>query len=72
MMTGTLQGALAGIHRNLEALDRTARRIATQAPLDDLPNDLIDLRLSEIGVAAGVRVARAADETIGTLLDVLG
>jgi hypothetical protein len=63
--------ALRAIEEQLARLERTARRIAVQAPLGDLPGDLLELRLAHHGVAANVKVVKTADEMLGSLLDIL-
>jgi hypothetical protein len=64
------QAGLEGIRRNLERFDRAAQRLS-RAPRGDLAGDLVDLKISKIGVQAGVKVVQAVDEMIGTLLDVI-
>ncbi len=77
MISDALGAGLTGIQRGLDGLRRDARTIADQtlpratAPTrDTLPDALVGLRQDQIQVAAGARVVRAADETLGTLLDI--
>lgn len=73
-----LQSGLQGIHRGLNQLNQHAAEIASAKQLDpatasntDLTRSLVGLKQSEIQVAISAKVLGAADETIGTLLDVM-
>ena len=66
-----LESALFGIRENLKQFERTAERISRQAPGGDRAGDMVGLITSKAGVQANVKVARTADELIGTLLDIL-
>jgi len=75
------QSGLQGIQRGLNELNRHAADIAsakqfspqTAADTDlttDLTTSLIGLKQSELQVAISTKVIEAADNTIGTLLDI--
>lgn len=76
-MIGAINTALAGMQRNQEAFGRHADRIARWG-LETGSCDEIDLTREMVGVIAARRgyeanlpVIRAADEMLGSLLDVL-
>jgi flagellar hook protein FlgE len=52
-------------------LDKAAARVARDGAEGDLAANMIDLMKARHQVRASVAVIRTADETIGTLLDVL-
>jgi hypothetical protein len=62
---------LTAIDTGLDRLDRAAGRIARDGASGDLPGNLVDLLRARHEVRTGVAVIRTANETIGTLLDVL-
>ena len=66
-----IQAALFGIQKHLEQFERTAGRLARQAPDGDLAHDMVELLTAKHGVQANAATVRAADELTGTLLDVL-
>lgn len=63
--------ALAGLRDNLLRFEKTATRLARNPPGPEMARDLVELNRVEYGVGANVAIVRAADEMIGTLLDVL-
>lgn len=65
------QAGLDGIRRNLEQFDRAAARLSGAPRTGDLAADLVDLQTAKYGVQIGVKVVRAADELVGSLLDVI-
>jgi len=76
MIGDALNAGLIGIQRGLDGLRRDARTIAgqTASPPDAprqtaLTDALVGLRQDQQQAAAGARVVRAVDETLGTLLD---
>ena len=68
---GAYQAALSGLRANLERFESTATRAVT-GPLDDLAENLVDLKARQHAVSASARTGRAADEMIGALLDTFG
>jgi hypothetical protein len=71
----TLSGALAGMTQIGERLSRTADRIAKAGTglkgEGDLTRDFVDLDVEKGSFAAKVKVAKSADEMVGTLLDII-
>jgi hypothetical protein len=67
-----LSSALQGIETATRRLNRSAERIAGNGPGDDLAANLVDLKVSQREVQVNLASARTADETIGTLLDLVG
>jgi len=70
------QSGLQGIQRGLNELSRnaadiaSARQFSPQTAADtNLTTSLIGLKQSELQVAMSTKVIEAADNTIGTLLD---
>ena len=55
-----------------QQFERTAERISHEAPGGDLAADMVELITSRAGVQANVKVARTADELIGSFLDIFG
>jgi hypothetical protein len=70
-MLGAIQHAASGIHAGLSRLDAAAGRIARDGAAGDLARDVVDVMRARQEVRANVAVARTADRTIGSLLDVL-
>lgn len=68
MSVAAIQSGLAGYQSQVQRLEQTAQRVA-ERPLDRLPDNVVDLRTSELGAKANIAVVKAADETLGTLLD---
>ena len=67
--------ALRGVQRGLDGLRHTANDIATQPVKTDrqpadMARSLVALKQHEHQVAASVKVLKAADDAVGTLLDV--
>ncbi len=67
-----LQTGIAGINNGLDGLRRNASEIARATSGDgtDSARALVDLRADQRQVEASVRVVKAADEMLGSLLDV--
>jgi hypothetical protein len=70
-MVGAIDQGLSGIAAGFERLDKAAGRVARDGGEGDLAGNMIDLMKARHQVRASVAVIRTADETIGTLLDVL-
>ena len=71
----TLDSSLAGIRSGLSGLQKAASEIAstetmTQGNPKDLAKSLVDLKVYELQVKASAQVVKAADEMLGTLLDI--
>jgi hypothetical protein len=64
--------SLAGVNAGFARLDRAAGRIARDGGEGDLAGNVVDLLRARQDVRANVAVVRAADEMIGSLLDVWG
>ena len=67
--------ALRGVQRGLDGIRRAADDLATQPAKSDrqpvdLTRSLVALKQREHQVEASVKAVRAADQAIGTLLDV--
>jgi hypothetical protein len=67
--------ALRGVQRGLDGIRHAANDIATQPVKSDrqptdLARSLVALKQHEHQVEAGVKALKAADQAIGTLLDV--
>ena len=68
--------AMGGIANATARFERTAARVARAgtnlaAPDDNLANDMIDQMSERTEVAVNVKVARTADEMVGTILDIV-
>lgn len=70
-MLGPLDTGLRGIQSGFERLDRAATRVANDGAAGDLAGNLVEIALATTQVRVNAAVVRAADETIGTLIDVL-
>ncbi len=68
-MSSALDVALVGMTAALDQLERTAERIAQPAEDSNLVEDIVELNAAQHSFEASASVARAADETLGTLLD---
>ena len=67
--------AIQGIQRSFENVRKTAGNIATQPvggknQATDLTRSLVSLRQHENQTAANVKILKAADQMLGSLLDV--
>lgn len=78
MIVGAINAALGGLQRNQAAFSRHADRIASwglegAAPAGDLslPQEVVGLLAARRGLEANLPVLRAADEMLGTLVDLL-
>ena len=70
-MVGAIDQGLKGIDAGFDRLDKAAGRIARVGASGDLAGNVVDLLRARQEVRAGTAVMRVADETIGSLLDVL-
>ena len=70
-LISVFSAGLSGIERNLESFRKSVEKITRTAPLGDLPRDLVELTVSQRGAEASMATVRAADEMVGTILDVL-
>ena len=71
-MLRAMDQALQGMQAGFDRLDKAAGRIARNGAEGDLAGDMVDLLRARHEVRANATVIRTADDTIGTLLDVLG
>ncbi len=69
----SLQAATAGLRTALEQFQQSAGKLSSQVLPEPgrIAESLVELTIQETAVKAGVDVVRAADETTGTLLDVV-
>lgn len=80
MISNTLSIGIQGIQDGMVGMDNAARRIA-RAGVDgpqgsaegagNLIEPIVDLKIYERSVEASAQVVKTADETLGTLLDVM-
>jgi hypothetical protein len=65
-----LDSALGGIASRIDSFNRAAARIARPAD-PTLERDIVQTIADSHGVTANAKVARAADEMVGTLIDIV-
>ena len=70
MMIKALDSAVAGVAARMESFQRAAARIAKPAD-PTLERDLVQTMADSDGAAANAKVARTADEMVGTLIDIV-
>jgi len=70
MSISALQTGSAGINNGFDGLRRTATVIARPGDTTDTTRALVDLRTDQHQVEASAKVVKAADEMLGSLLDV--
>ncbi|MGE0591898.1 MAG: hypothetical protein AB7G23_02095 [Vicinamibacterales bacterium] len=70
MLDGVSQG-LKTIERGFDRLDQAATRVARDGAEGELAGSMVDLLRARHEVAAGTAVVRAADDMIGSVLDLL-
>lgn len=80
MINNTLAIGIQGIQDGMYGMENAARKIA-RAGIDgpqgsaesanSLIEPIVDLKLYERSVEASAQVVKAADETLGTLLDIM-
>ncbi|MBW7470569.1 flagellar biosynthesis protein FlgE [Marinobacter sp. M216] len=80
MLNNTLAVGIQGIQDGMMGMESAARKIArggadgpqgTAQGAGNLIEPIIDLKLYERSVEASAQVVKAADETLGTLLDIM-
>jgi hypothetical protein len=64
-----MSSALDGIQKNLRQFDDAASRIASRPADTDLAADIIQLKIARHGISANAQTIRAADKTLGVLVD---
>lgn len=80
MINNTLSIGIQGIQDGMYGMENAARKIArggadgpqgsAEGP-NSLVEPIVDLKLYERSVQASAQVVKAADETLGTLLDIM-
>jgi hypothetical protein len=68
------QTGLQGLREGLERAQAAASRVVTSAAGGDaghLAEAIVELQAAKLQAAASAKVVRAADESLGTLLDVM-
>ncbi len=70
-MLGPLDTGLRGMQAGFDRLDRAAARVANDGAAGDLAGNLVEVVQAQVQVRVNAAVVRAAEDTIGTLLDVL-
>ena len=68
------QTGLQGLRESLERAQAAASRVVTSAALGDagqLTGAIVELQAAKQQTEASAQVVRAADDTLGTLLDVM-
>lgn len=70
-MVGAIDQGLVGIDAGFKKLEEAAGRVARDGADGDLAGNMVDLMKARHQVRASLAVIRTADETIGTILDVL-
>ena len=80
MISNTLAVGIQGIQDGMVGMDNAARKIAlagTDGPqgtaegAGSLVEPIVDLKIYERSVEASAQVVKTADETLGTLLDIM-
>ena len=79
MITSALNSALQGLAYHQKAFADHAQRIASWQPAEppadpdrvDLPREMVGLLMAKRGYQANLAVVKAADEMLGTLIDIL-
>lgn len=64
-----IQGIQSGLGRANQAAGEIARNGTTEQD-SDLASSMVDLKSSELQVKASAKVVKAADDMIGTLIDI--
>jgi hypothetical protein len=70
-MLGSIDQSVQGISAGFDRLEHAARNIARDGASGDLNGNLVELMRAGHDVEANVAALRAANEMIGTLLDVM-
>ena len=80
MITNTLSIGIQGIQDGMVGMENAARKIArggadgpqgTAEGAGSLVEPIVDLKIYERSVEASAQVVKTADETLGTLLDIM-
>ncbi|QSP94560.1 flagellar biosynthesis protein FlgE [Marinobacter salinisoli] len=80
MINNALSAGLQGVQSSVAGMEGAARKIAragidgpqgSSAASSTLAEPLIDLKLYKRSVEASAQVVKTADETLGTLLDIM-
>jgi len=66
-----IDSGLQGIYTGVDRLNRAAERIARDGAGGDITGNLVDLMKARHEVRINTASVRVADETIGTLIDIL-
>lgn len=70
-MLKAIDEGIRGINTGFERLNRAAGRIARDGADGDVTGNLVEVMKARHDVRVNATVVRVADETIGTLIDVL-
>ena len=70
-MLKAIDEGMRGINTGFDRLNRAAGRIARDGAEGDIAGNFVEVMKARHEVKANAAVVRAADETIGTLIDVL-
>jgi hypothetical protein len=70
-MVGAIDHSLSGIRGGFDRLASSAVRIARDGAGSDLAGNVVDLMRARQDVRANAAALRTADQTIGSLLDVM-
>jgi hypothetical protein len=70
-MLKAIDEGVQGITNGITRLNRAAERIARDGAGGDLAGNMVDVLKARHEVKANAAVVRTADETIGTLIDIL-
>ena len=63
--------AMAGIQANMQTFDRAAETLSQGAGAEQMIQAAAAMKAAQAGAAANAAVIRAADESLGRLLDIL-
>ena len=70
-MQSAISSGLRSVDAGVNRLDNAAARIARDGADGDLAGNVVDLVKAKLEVRLGAGVIRTADESIGSLIDVL-
>ena len=70
-MLKAIDEGMRGINTGLDRLNRVAGRIARDGADGDMASNFVELMKARHEVKANAKAVRVADETIGTLIDIL-
>lgn len=72
-----MNSALLGIQKGLGGMERDAAQVASAGtsnggdPATDLTQAMVELQSNRLQVEAAAKVMKAADETLGSIIDIL-